>query len=82
MGESPKCSFEVATSTVYSLHILSRGDIQFISRLVRLVKHFVPSTIFDPSDVSMEQQYNSFVTCYTKCMYPCNEHYLGAACRV
>ena len=27
----------------------TRGDIQYISRLVRLVRHFVPASVLDPS---------------------------------
>ena len=27
------------------------GDVQFISRLIRLVKHFMPASVLDPSQV-------------------------------
>jgi len=38
-------------SMIFSLHTTFSGDVQFISRLVRLVKHFVPASVFDSMKV-------------------------------
>lgn len=36
---------------IFSLHTTFSGDMQFISRLVRLVKHLVPASVLDPLKV-------------------------------
>ena len=38
-------------NVIFSLHTTFSGDMQFISRLVRLVKHLVPASVLDPLKV-------------------------------
>ncbi len=54
---------------VYLLCFPDRGDMQYMSRLIRLLKHFVPACILssNPSGVS-EFHKNSF-SCYQECMH-------------
>ena len=40
------------------------GDLQFISRLVRLVKHFMPASVLDPSKVHILHRNSCFILCW------------------
>ena len=45
------------------------GDVQFISRLVRLVKHFMPASVLGPSKVCTTQKQLQYPLCWVSSLH-------------
>ena len=54
----------ICTRVCCSVDVCS-GDVQFISRLVRLVKHFMPASVLDPSQVHTVQEQLLYPLCWS-----------------
>ena len=63
-GEGGRVTVVIIYACVCCSVDMCSGDVQFISRLVRLVKHFMPASVLDPSQVRTTQKQLQYPLCW------------------